>query len=97
MRIVRAVYSERGECPEREPRPRNGDYTNGQPAEKWLTERQHQIELASADSSQVISQFNSASTRLRHCRNKRHAQNGSENILTKRLRRVRGARLFAKY
>ncbi len=32
----------------------------GKPAEKWLTERQHQIELASADSSLVISQFNGA-------------------------------------
>jgi hypothetical protein len=50
----------------------------GKPAEKWLTERQHQIELASADSSLVISQFNGASARLRHCRNKRYAQNGSE-------------------
>ena len=50
----------------------------GKLAEKWLTERQHQIELASADSSLVISQFNGASAWLPHCRNKRCAQNGSE-------------------
>src|SRR6476646_1312506 len=30
MRIVRPVYSERGECPQRESRPRNGEYTDGQ-------------------------------------------------------------------
>jgi len=57
----------------------------GKPAEKWLTERQHQIELASADSSLVISQFNGASARLRHCRNKRYAQNGSEKHFNKAI------------
>jgi hypothetical protein len=50
----------------------------GKPAEKWLTEHQHQIELASADSSLVISQFNGASARLRHCRNKRYAQTAGQ-------------------
>jgi hypothetical protein len=55
----------------------------GKPAEKWLTEGQHQIELASADSSLVISQFNGASARLRHCRNRRYAQNGSEKHFNK--------------
>lgn len=57
----------------------------GKPAEKWLTERQHQIELALADSSLVISQFNGASARLRHCRNKRYAQNGSEKHFNKAI------------
>jgi hypothetical protein len=57
----------------------------GKPAEKWLTERQHQIELASADPSLVISQFNGASARLRYCRNKRYAQNGSEKHFNKAI------------
>jgi hypothetical protein len=53
----------------------------GKPAEK----RQHQIELAPADSSLVISQFNGASARLRHCRNKCYAQNGSEKHFNKAI------------
>jgi len=57
----------------------------GKPAEKWLTQRQHQIELASADSSLVISQFNRASARLRHRRNKHYAQNGSEKHFNKAI------------
>jgi hypothetical protein len=57
----------------------------GKPAEKWLTERQHQIELASADSSLVTSQFNGASAWLRHCRNKRYVQNGSEKHFNKAI------------
>jgi len=57
----------------------------GKPAEKWLTERQHQIELALADSSLVISQLNGASARLRHCRNKRYAQNSSEKHFNKAI------------
>jgi hypothetical protein len=50
------------------------------------------IELASADSSLVISQFNDASARLHHCRNKRYVQNGSEKhfnkAITQSLRRA---------
>ena len=55
------------------------------PTEKWLTERQHQIELASAYSLLMISQFNGASARLRHCRKKRYAQNGSEKHFNKAI------------
>jgi hypothetical protein len=74
--------------------PRSVHTDGGKPAEKWLTKRQHQIELASADSSLVRSStalqrgFDTAGTNVTR-------RTAVRNILTKRLGRVRGARLFA--
>ena len=68
----------------------------GKAAEKCLMEHQHQIELASAGSSLVISQFNGASARgFETAGTNVTRRTAVRNILTKRLRRVRGARLFA--
>ena len=70
---------------------KDNNVNDGEPRIKYI----RVTNPVSADSLLVNSQFNAASARLRHCRNKRYAQNGTEKDLAKRLRRVSGARLFA--